>query len=160
MEPNTDQNVCEFCFSVVWWLCWSYCSCLCTLFWFTNVGYVSSLCFLLFPAFLGFVMPVGILFPAPANRLDTVYRDSTTELRLPAPDPKVLVTGITHPLCRPTDAAERKSRVLVTQMSNGAVRTGFQMGQIFYSSLCGPERAGTGWDLLFWWQQRGYIYVT
>lgn len=23
-----------------------------------------------------------------------------------------------------------------------------------------PERAGTGWGLLFWWQQRCYIYVT
>lgn len=33
-------------------------------------------------------MPVEILFPAPARR-DTACRDSTTELKLPAPDPNV-----------------------------------------------------------------------
>lgn len=34
--------------------------------------------------------PVGTLFPAPAaNRRDTVCRDSTTELKLSALDPKV-----------------------------------------------------------------------
>lgn len=61
-------------------------------------------------------MPVGILFPAPAaNRPDTVCRDSTTGLKLSALDPKVWVTGIIHPLCRPTDAAERNSSALVTQ---------------------------------------------
>lgn len=49
----------------------------------TNVGCVSSLCFLLFPVFLGFVTPVGILFPASAvNRQVTVNKDSTTELKL------------------------------------------------------------------------------
>lgn len=132
-----DQNVCESCFSV-WQLCWSCCSCLCPSLWFTNVGCVSSVCFLLFPVFLGFVMPVRILSPAPAvNRRDTVSKDSTTELKLSAPDTKVWVTGIIHPLCRPTvDAAERKSNALVTQTSDAAVCTGLQMGQILHSSLC------------------------
>lgn len=50
---------------------------------------VFPLCVCFFSVFLDFVMPVGILFPAPTvNRRDTVSRDSATELKLSAPDPK------------------------------------------------------------------------
>lgn len=138
-----DQNVCDSCFSVLWRLCWSCCSCLYgPSLWFTNVGRVSSLYFHLFPVFLGFVMPVRILSPAPAvNRRDTVSKDSTTELKLSAPDTKVKVTGIICPLCRLTDAAERKSNALVTQTFDAAVCTGLQTGRILYSSLCWPRES-------------------
>lgn len=51
------------------------------------------------------------------------------------------MTGIIHPLCRPTDAAERKSNALVTQTSDAAVSTGLQMGRILYSLLCSPRES-------------------
>lgn len=37
------------------------------------------------------------------------------------------MTGVIHPLCKPTDVAERKSNALVTQTSDAAVHTGLQI---------------------------------
>lgn len=121
-----DQNVCESCFPVVWRLCWSCCSCLCTSFWCTNVGWFSYLCFL-------FSISFWVLwFQLESCSLPLQWTGETQCVGIVLLSSSFLpqIQRIIHPLCRPTDAAERKGSALVTQISDVAISTGLQMGYL------------------------------
>lgn len=107
------------------------------------------LCFLsVFSSF--FVMPVGILFLAPSvNRRDTVSRDSTTELKF-LPQIQRLRWQASSILC---------ADLLMQQKENPVLWLHRHLMLLFVLTCewvesctvpcAGPERAGTGWDLLF-----------